>query len=293
MNKNKNENSFNAATSLTYYIFSDVHGEYDALQRALKKSGYNPKDKNSYLVSLGDAFDRGVQSFEVLKWMVENIHAHKLLTVCGNHELRFQELMENPTQYHRESDGLCNGVIQTMMSFCHMDKVNVPLVKESAAKIALDMSYSLSFFCDLVHLMPSNISMMLAEYFYNLEWGFQNKDYILVHGWFAHKGGLYITPETSVWANTPECIKAKDYPADGRKLIIGHFATETLKEAYEANIMRSSLHTCEDFISLCETFECDKFIALDGSTNASGKVNIYVLKTNEPLTPIKYDKTQN
>lgn len=271
---------------LKYYIFSDVHGEFDTLQRALKNSGFNSKDKDSYLVSLGDAFDRGAQSCEMLKWMVSNVRKGKLLTVCGNHEWRLQQLMENPSLYSREADGYCNGIIQTLMSFCHFKNIT-PLLKENPATFTnSNIVYSAGFFGDLVALIPTTLTMLLAEYFNSLEWGYQNRDYILVHGWYAHEGGFYMRPQDAVWANTPKCIKAKDYPADGRKLIVGHWQTEALKQVYLGSLAFEEL--TKPWEPSYDIFECEKFAAIDGSTNVSGQVNIYTIETDDPLVPIKY-----
>ena len=54
---------------LTRYIFvSDIHGRFDKLTEALAGVNFN-KDTDT-LVVLGDSFDRGDQSLEVLKYIM-------------------------------------------------------------------------------------------------------------------------------------------------------------------------------------------------------------------------------
>ena len=48
-----------------YFVFSDVHGEYDALINSLRMAGYEGGNPQHKLISLGDAFDRGPNSREV------------------------------------------------------------------------------------------------------------------------------------------------------------------------------------------------------------------------------------
>ena len=73
-----------------YFIFSDVHGEYDALINALNEAGYNRNNHNHILVSLGDNFDRGSKSRDIFMFL-RNRNA---ICVKGNHDLFLQEYLE-------------------------------------------------------------------------------------------------------------------------------------------------------------------------------------------------------
>lgn len=43
---------------MKYFVFSDIHGDYDAMIEALKTNGYEPSNHNHTLISLGDNFGR-------------------------------------------------------------------------------------------------------------------------------------------------------------------------------------------------------------------------------------------
>lgn len=60
--------------------FSDVHGYYDSLMRALDNVKYDPS--TDVLVSVGDMVDRGKQNLEVLRFLSK--HANH--AVLGNHD---------------------------------------------------------------------------------------------------------------------------------------------------------------------------------------------------------------
>ena len=60
----------NDRTLYKYFIFSDVHGEYDALSTALREAGYDSSNKTHKLVSLGDDFDSPEDAHYVMAMLV-------------------------------------------------------------------------------------------------------------------------------------------------------------------------------------------------------------------------------
>lgn len=101
-------------TLYKYFVFSDVHGEYDALMRGLKEAGYDSNNPQHKLVSLGDNFDRGPDSRKIFTYLTQN-HA---ICIKGNHDAMFQEYLE------KGMDGefvlfniLHNGLGETIKSF--------------------------------------------------------------------------------------------------------------------------------------------------------------------------------
>lgn len=72
------------------YIFTDLHGNYDLFQRALKLLDFN-KTKDRVIIA-GDLCDRGKQSLLCLKLLLEPW----VLAVPGNHEQMLVEYVKNP-----------------------------------------------------------------------------------------------------------------------------------------------------------------------------------------------------
>ena len=91
-----------------YYIFPDIHGQYEKLEGMLTKTGFQFKNgtwknPNATALFLGDFIDRGTSNGKVLdtiRGMIENGQAQ---AVMGNHEL-------NAINYHTNNlegtDGL-------------------------------------------------------------------------------------------------------------------------------------------------------------------------------------------
>ncbi len=65
------------------YIISDIHGEFDLLERLLKEINFSPKDT---LYVLGDMIDKGKRSIKVLRFLHNLPNA---ICVLGNHEYDF------------------------------------------------------------------------------------------------------------------------------------------------------------------------------------------------------------
>ena len=65
------------------YVISDIHGQFDAFMKMLDKIEFGYDDE---MYILGDVIDRGPQSLECVKWIMEQ---DNILTLLGNHELLF------------------------------------------------------------------------------------------------------------------------------------------------------------------------------------------------------------
>ena len=68
------------------YVISDIHGCYDDFINMLKKINFSEKDQ---LVLAGDYIDRGIQNFNMLRWL-EHVPDNVLL-IKGNHDVEFAQ----------------------------------------------------------------------------------------------------------------------------------------------------------------------------------------------------------
>ena len=75
---------------MKYFIVADVHGFYNLMKSALDAAGFDRDNPEHIFVSLGDAFDRGEQSREVLEFML-GLPRDRRILIRGNHE----DLMED------------------------------------------------------------------------------------------------------------------------------------------------------------------------------------------------------
>lgn len=66
------------------WVCGDLHGQFEALKKALSDHGFNEATDRLFL--LGDVIDRGPESRALLEWVLETDWVH---CVIGNHELMF------------------------------------------------------------------------------------------------------------------------------------------------------------------------------------------------------------
>lgn len=234
---------------MSRYVFvSDIHGHYDALIAALASVNFN-KEVDT-IVSLGDPFDRGLASKEVVEFLVSCPHRY---FIWGNHDIRFRDLVVDPLQfsyYDRQ-----NGVIQTIISFDNNFDGN---------------------WIDALSRCRNNSALQIyfTEAVYGLEW----KDLIAVHAWLPHQGNDLIPLDqankqdwyVATWSHTENCIENKLFP--NKKMIIGHWHAWRLR-----GINPNTPNNQIDF----GIYETDRYIAIDACTNTSNKVNVYVYETDE------------
>lgn len=267
---------------MKYFFISDVHGEYDKMILALAEEGFD-MDKDT-LVSLGDPFDRGPKSKEVLEFIMACPHH---IIVIGNHDWRLMHLLHKPVYFDQYD--IANGVPATYKSF-----LGIP---QEQGKMAWEAFEELSGY-ELLH-----------QYFEEAVLYVEFKDFVAVHAWIPYNNYRKInlepyrnpfTGETdwrkatradwydATWAHTQNCINNGLFITK-KRLVIGHWHAWRLAEAAgekredkdpkKAMYYKNGHYT---YIN-CDIYYDDRIIALDGCSNwpNGGKVNVLTYETDE------------
>ena len=123
-----------------YFIFSDIHGRnLDELKGRLEESGFEKDNPNHILVSLGDLFDRGNDSYNLCKYINSMIKKNRCIALWGNHEVILaSRLYSNFQNYY--SVIYANGTTKTIKSFVE------GLIKDNKLKLSNDERAYLSYF---------------------------------------------------------------------------------------------------------------------------------------------------
>ena len=279
-----------------YFIFSDVHGEYEALMNGLNEAGYDSMNKTHILVSLGDNFDRGPASAKV--W--DFLRRHNAICVKGNHDAMFQEYLE------KGMDGefvlfniLHNGLGATIKSFAGiMDKDRNDYSVKDFNRIRTEINnrqpilpwlqkLPLYFETDTMIFVHAGINPSIAD------WKQSGEDYMLWDIEDSHK-------------NCPN--------VNGKLVIVGHHHAARVRERGkpewgDTDISKTYIqtrsctedgehHTCA-LKSYGNTDENRPYIngnkiCIDGCTNLTKKVNVLVIedfpKREEPEEKIQKDE---
>lgn len=108
---------------MKYFAVSDLHSFATELKASLRLAGYNKKNKDHVLIVCGDVFDRGDETLEIYKYLVD-IPKKRRILIRGNHELLFLKLLKKSFP---DSYDFSNGTVKT---FCHIAQMPIDLLEE-------------------------------------------------------------------------------------------------------------------------------------------------------------------
>ena len=234
---------------MKYFLFSDVHGEYDALITSLEAAGFDISNKEHMLIGLGDYFDRGSQNELVLAFLMAMQDQGRIKLIRGNHD-------------------------EMLLGFLTMNVVDAfhNLRYNGLDKTIDDLSREKVKFADLPTYVAAKDRVLknypnLIEFLNNMEEVINIDHYVLSHaGFFARDDGTLIVDN---WNNTAVMVKYRAEFFDKNKTyIFGHWHAEKLNK-----LMNVSTENPNKFIY-------KNFIGIDTTTNITKKVTIHVIETD-------------
>ena len=304
-----------------YFVFSDVHGEYDKLSDALLSSGFDINDNSHIVISDGDLFDRGKKSKECLDFIMDLADKGRAIIIMGNHDLRLYDLLFSHERVHPfEKWEVKIGLHETIKSLSGYN-YNIS-----------DSAWNNVVFDSIVSTIPYNVKEKLYRYFQEASWFAENKDYIITHGWIPSFNnvkkfsGSYYDPKkdisewrsssyddwyNAVWSDTSKIfcaqfLNGENYYHEEKKLIIGHFWANELQAILDDKTKKNYIEKQKKSSAISPTLIKDKFIAIDGMTNLDktnvlfknssgemdtytlyGKVNVYAFDSNDDFNCLK------
>lgn len=258
---------------MTYFIFSDAHGFYDELIKALEKEGFDINNKNHAIVSLGDALDRGPQANEMLDFLNDLYDKGRAILIRGNHESLMEQAIcrhyFGDHDYHNKTNDSCYQL--------------TGLYPDTASEE------------DILKAMKSNIKW--NKYINSCIDYYETKDSIFIHGWipcFDKWGSTYYNMDwrnaskedwdMARWLNGFEAWE-HGIREENKTIYCGHWGTD-YGHKYLHN--EPTLYSREDIWFIMDfapdkykdilkkshrIFKDDGIVGLDASTVVSGFVN--------------------
>jgi predicted phosphodiesterase len=233
---------------MKYFLFSDVHGEYDALITSLEAAGFDISNKEHMLIGLGDYFDRGSQNEFVLAFLMAMQEQGRIKLIRGNHD-------------------------EMLLGFLTMNVVDAfhNLRYNGLDKTIDDLSREKVKFADLPTYIAAKNRVLknypnLIEFLKNMEEVINIDNYVLSHaGFFARDDGTLIVDN---WNHTAIMVKYRaEFFDKSKTYIFGHWHAEKLNK-----LMNISTGNPNKFIY-------KNFIGIDATTNITKKVTIHVIET--------------
>ena len=197
-----------------YFVFSDVHGEAEGLERVLMQAGYDRNNPNHYLISCGDAFDRGPYSAEVLRML----QRPRVIAIKGNHDCFLQEYLEKGLDgeyvfFNILRNGL-NTTIESLSGRNFGDNIDIKEYQNARREI-------------------KNRYGFLQQLLQNMPLYYETKHFI-----FVHAG---VDPRKENWKQTSEDFMLWDIDyshisqmnTEGKIVVFGHHHTSSIRALCE------------------------------------------------------------
>lgn len=257
---------------MKYFVISDVHSFYDPMKKALDDAGFDPKNKNHTLISLGDNFDRGDDTIKVWNYLKS---LERKILIRGNHEDLLIDLINK-----READryDYSNGTVSTL---CQLAGHNIEEFK-------VPYSYSYLGYAIPVAIYEKAKKTGIINYINKNEINYiEIGNYIFTHGWIPFDGisqhpiwGLALSKDwreitsSNLWENYRFChtlnmLSYKKYTVPKDKiLVVGHWDTISMHNKYDKS------HPAQD----SSIFYDKNFIGIDACTALTNKCNVFTFE---------------
>ena len=238
-----------------FFVTSDIHSFYTPFKKALDEAGFDPNNKEHWLIVCGDCFDRGGESEEVLHYLMS---LERKILVKGNHDTLLEECCMREFPYSYDDS---NGTRKTIQDL-------------SGAGYGRDLAEC----CCRTWDKLSRYRELLVNYF-------ETQNYIFVHSWIPiiSQGGGYCkydekwrnAPvsrwEDAMWGN-PFDMHFLDLNQTGKIIVFGH---------WHCSAGHKMLGRCKsefDDDAIWEPCFAEGIIGVDRCTAHTGECNVVVLE---------------
>lgn len=226
------------------FIVADVHSFYNELMVALNDKGFDINNPSHILVSLGDLFDRGTQSKQVMDFVL-SLPEDRTRLVVGNHELLMEQILKAGAPGEWDYN---NGTIQTIKDLTGIQ----------------DNVY------DAIFAMREN--KQWREYMNRSAYFWQIENYVFVHGWIPNdlENATRADWQDTTWKNGMQEWANGNY-IDNLIIYCGH---------WHASWGHSHLHNIGSEFgadAIFTPFKDNGIVAMDACTAHSGFVNCEVI----------------
>lgn len=175
---------------MKYFVVSDVHSFLTPLKNALEKANFDINNEQHCLVVCGDLFDRGDESYELLKYIMS---LPRKILVRGNHEDLLEECCNRRYALMRDKT---NGTVKTILDIGGYANGNT---FDTCCEVTLNKTQA--------------YRDSLINYF-------ETKNFIFVHGWIPCRR-TSLSNGGAVFEYTPEWRSCSDSDWEASRWVNG------------------------------------------------------------------------
>jgi predicted phosphodiesterase len=241
------------------FCLSDIHGFYDEMIEALDAAGFDKDNPDHYLISCGDCFDRGEKPEEVMDYLAA---LERAILVKGNHEDLFMDCVERG--YPLDHD-IHNGTDRTILRLGGDLRMDFQVASWIAYRKAKDFIYSMCNYFETQNYIFVHGYVPIAFDDSFPEWYQEDRIQNSIKNW---RNGTDSQWESARWFNGIQL--AHDGFTPDKTVVFGHWHC-SLAWALETGTPEFGPG------SKFAPFYGDRFIAIDGCTAYTKKVNVIVI----------------
>jgi predicted phosphodiesterase len=251
---------------MKYFLFSDVHGEYDALITSLEAAGFDISNKEHMLIGLGDYFDRGSQNELVLALLMAMQDQGRIKLIRGNHDDMLLNFLgngdiQNRFDLMRSTQIFINDIIHNGLNMTVAQLAGQP-----------EVSSNLSVLIDGADSFRNQIKVKNPELL-NLLNSMTNKividNYVITHAGFTLKDDVMVVDN---WAHTERMIENNHHLLNPNlTYIFGHWHAQRLNKKF--NVQTDNINK----------FVYKNLIGIDARTNLTKEVTIHIIETDSNI----------
>ena len=242
------------------FVISDVHSYYDEMKKSLNEAGFDPNNEDHWLISCGDALDRGPQTQEVIDYLMG---LPRCVLIKGNHDILMEHCINRGyPQSHDHHNGTFRSIIDlapNAQTFGEACTVAYAKVKPFWDKMINYLETDRFVFCH--SWIPVNCDDNHAPYH------LRNRKFSKNKNWrYAHQSEW----ETSMWVNPLEM--AKNGFGIEKTIVCGHWHCSA------GWAMQDGRSEFGDDAIFDPFYYEDKLIMIDTCTAHTRRVNVIVIE---------------
>lgn len=248
-----------------FFVCSDVHSYYTPLKRALDEKGFDPNNKDHWLIVCGDAFDRGDESEEVLHFLMS---LERKILVKGNHDTLLEECCMREFYY---SHDVSNGTKKTIRDLGRMDDETsfAECCCRTWNKLARYRELLVNYFETQNYIfVHSWIPTLPGENWDGKPWYTKNRFDVFNPNW---REANQVEWEDAMWGN-PFDRHFEGLNQTGKTIVFGHWHCST------GHKMLGHCNDEFDGDDIWEPCYAEGIIGIDRCTAYTGEVNVIVIE---------------
>lgn len=236
-----------------FFVVSDIHSFFDEFKQAIDDAGFDPNNENHWLISCGDALDRGPKTQEVLDYLM---NLDRCILIKGNHDQLIMDCINRGfALYHDHHNGTHRSIIDLAP--------NAATFEEACTEAYVKVK---PFIDNMVNYFETK-QFIFCHSFIALKYNDYDEDFSIYDpDWRnAHNSAW----KNAMWGN-PYKLAEKGLLPD-KTLVFGHYHTSWPRHEYNGE---PEFGEGSDF----SIYYGNGYIALDACCAYSHKINCLVLE---------------